>query len=311
MRFPWRRAKPQEAAPASAPSPTVPEGELSVLTAAQVIERTRAGALIDALRVKLGFPARLFETGVLPVVHAYAEFAQMLPASNARDPVAPGGLFVHGIEAAALALDFRRGQILPKGAAPEVIGEQLHRWTYAVLIAALLHEVDAPLAVLRVEMRKSGSALEPWLPLMGALTTCCALTYCWEQTQADAEELRGKLPLLLFDRFVPTAMVEWLAGDAVLVRDLLRHLAGEGAGRGDALTELAVRAHTQAAGRAPTPRVPDRSAAAQASVPPAATESRRGASQRGPKNPQTPADDDFLEAVEEPEAERLPKRKAR
>lgn len=313
IRLPWRRATSPEAPQTAVPTEPVPDGELRVLTASQVIEHTRTARLIDALNVKLGFPARLVETGVLPVVHAYAEFAQMLPASTAREPTTPGGLFVHGIEAAGIALDYRRGQILPKGAPPEVIGEQAHRWTYAVLIATLLHEVDEPLTALRVQMRRTATALEPWWPVMGALTTCCALSYRWGTAPDSASELRGKLPLLLFDRFVPTPIVEWLAADTALVRELLRHLSREAAGRGDALHDLAVRAHAQAAGRALASASLNGADGACHETPPSAakTDARRQVPERRPARTEAPVPDEFLEPVEDPEMASPPRRKAR
>lgn len=106
-----------------------------------LVERTRSAALIDLLRVKLGFPSEVFERAVHPVIERYAHIAQLRPAPEPQRHAYPGGLFVRGLELGSRALDYRRGQILPRGAAPEAIGAHSHRWTYAVFVAALLHGV--------------------------------------------------------------------------------------------------------------------------------------------------------------------------
>lgn len=116
-------------------APTEPE--LPVIGLPTLLERTRSAALIDLLRVKLGFPREVFARAVYPVIERCAQIAQLRPASEPH--AYPGGLFVRGLELGSRALDYRRGQILPRGAAPEVIGAHAHRWTYAVFVAALLH----------------------------------------------------------------------------------------------------------------------------------------------------------------------------
>ncbi len=116
---------------------TTPDVELRVLRFQALIERTRAGVVVELLRIKLGFPREVFERSVTPVIECYAEFVQLLPASES--PCAdPDELFARALDVASRALDYRRGQILPRGAAPEVIGAQAHRWTYAVFVSALL-----------------------------------------------------------------------------------------------------------------------------------------------------------------------------
>jgi len=114
-----------------------PDVELRVLRFQALIERTRAGAVVELLRIKLGFPREVFERSVTPVIECYADFIQLLPASESPC-VNPDELFTRALDVASRALDYRRGQILPRGAAPEVIGAQAHRWTYAVFVSALL-----------------------------------------------------------------------------------------------------------------------------------------------------------------------------
>lgn len=113
--------------------------DLQDIDLTSLIERTGTRVLVDLLRIKLGFPWEVFERAVSPVIEGYARVVQLRPALDSDLHAHAGGLFIRGLELGSRALDFRRGQILPRGAAPEVIGAHAHRWSYAVLVAALLN----------------------------------------------------------------------------------------------------------------------------------------------------------------------------
>ena len=170
---------------------------------------------------------------------------------ESQDHANPGGLFTRGLEIASRALDYRRGQILPRGAAPEVIGAQAHRWTYAVFVAALLHDVGKTMAELRVVMRAGRGVPEPWSPRSGSMSACGAVSYRVEflENAARQDELHGSLPVQLLNRFVPPSVLEWLAEDPELMRELLAFLSGDNSARTGAISELVLRAAAQSGSR--------------------------------------------------------------
>ncbi len=182
---------------------TTSDVELRLLRFQALIERTNTDAVVELLRIKLGFPREVFERAVSPVIEGYAEFVQVLPASESPR-VNTDELFTRSLDVASRALDYRRGQILPRGAAPEVIGAQAHRWTYAVFVSALL---------------------------------CSAGRYRSDQAEGHAEQF--------LDRFVPPSVVEWLAEDPALMRELLAFLCGGNSAQGGAISELVFRAATE------------------------------------------------------------------
>jgi len=182
--------------------------DLPVLGFQALIERTRTATLIDLLRIKLGFPREVFERAVSPVIEGYAEFVQLLPASESQHHANQGGIFTYSLEVVSRALDYRRGQILPRGAAPEVIGAQAHRWTYAVFVAALLCGVGKNM--LKVHERH---------------------------------------PVQLLDQFVPPSILQWLAEDPALMRELLAFLSGVNSAQGGAISELVLRAAAELGSR--------------------------------------------------------------
>ena len=150
----------------------------------------------------MGWAREVFEPVVRPVIDGYAAHLQGLPATESLLHAATGARFTHALQVGSRALDFRRGQILPRGAAPEVIGAQAHRWTYAVFVAALLHDT-----------RQEGLA---------------------EQ---------------LLNRFVPPLVLDWLAADPELMRELVAFLSGDDSAPTGAISELVRRAAGQSPSR--------------------------------------------------------------
>jgi integrating conjugative element relaxase (TIGR03760 family) len=235
----------------SAAPATLSQGEFPVLEFDSLIERTGTRDLFEALRPKLGFPPEMFDASVRPVIAVFAEFVQLLPASESHHHAEPGGLFAHTMEVVSFALDYRRGQILPKGAPPEAIGEQAHRWTYAVFVAALLHDVGKPIADLRVYLRKGASGSEPWSPLAGSIAACGATSYRVEFAARESRqyELHARLPVLLLNRFVPSSILGWLSADSGLIRELFSHLSGEKGAQEGMLHQLVSRGDAESVRR--------------------------------------------------------------
>lgn len=229
-----------------------PAGEFPVVVPKALIERTRTGALIDLLRIKLGFPPEVFAPAAYPVIEAYAGFVQLLPAPESRHHARPGGRFTCGLELALRALDHRRGQILPRGAQPEAIGARAHRWTYAVFVAALLYGVRNTAAGLRILMRVGGRDPRPWDPLAGSMLAEGASSYRVEIVERDAvrEDRHGDLASRLFNQCVPAPVLAWLAEDAALMRELLAWLSMVSAEPRGAIAELVLRAATGSSARA-------------------------------------------------------------
>lgn len=156
-----------------------------------IIDRAGLAHLIVLLRIKMGFPADVFDHAVRPLIDGYAEFVQLLPVAESRRYGEPGGQLYRAMAMALRALDHRRGHILPRGAPPEIIGAQAHRWTYAVFAAALLRD-----------------AVESASP------------------QESAGEFDGKAAVQVFERCVPPIILIWLQEDAGLMAELLAVLGG-------------------------------------------------------------------------------------
>ena len=217
-------------ATAVAPSQVTECEMLPVLAAADLFAVTRTEGLLTIIQSKCGFSAEHFDRTVMQVLKAYAEFVQQLPA-GADHLGSPRGMLIHALKMADLALTFRRGQILPKGAAPEDIMRLEHRWTYAVLVTALTRHVGKHISDLHVTMYREGSRVgERWAPLSGGIADCGAVRYsvrCVAKDKGQREHLLdGKLPVFLYHRLVPAEALWWLSNDHELTAELMAVLAG-------------------------------------------------------------------------------------
>lgn len=84
---------------------------------------------VNLLRVRMGFPREVFDRLVLPVVVGLCTAHESCGLAD--------GVFVRRLAIAARALELRRGLVLPRGMPPELVGGLAHRWTWAVVMAAL------------------------------------------------------------------------------------------------------------------------------------------------------------------------------
>jgi integrating conjugative element relaxase (TIGR03760 family) len=113
-----------------------------VLSPKELIQITKTQELIQAILQQTGFKDKTCQTCVIPFIEAMAAYVQLLPASERHHHAHIGGLFEHLLEVAHNALRARKGVSLPFGSQAEDVSQQKLVWTYAVLIAAMLHDIN-------------------------------------------------------------------------------------------------------------------------------------------------------------------------
>ena len=217
-------------------SPIAPHGmpsglgrEQPVLRAQSLIDHLNLGNAIRCLRIKLAFPAEVFALAAQPLIEAHAEFVQMLPVSG-RVQLGPAGGQLHLAFVTVLrSLDRRRSQILPRGAAPEVIGARAHRWTYAVFVSALLRDLHHVSDGMRVWMVMGTGVSRTWNPAAGSMRSGGALGYVVEPLPPGLvpDPIDAAAAWGLFERCVPAAIQDWLSEDPAVMAELRACLGGD------------------------------------------------------------------------------------
>jgi hypothetical protein len=98
---------------------------------------------VALLRIRLAFPREAYAPLVEPLL-AFAECPTACARTEATADVSVDISFRRSVGSALRAIAIRREHILPLSAPPERIGDLEHRWTYAVLVAALLRHAYTP-----------------------------------------------------------------------------------------------------------------------------------------------------------------------
>ena len=214
----------------------IPPGWMPVLPEEELKRHLGTGSLLASIRVKTGLAPANFEQDYGQTVSRFMTFAQLLPASESHHHAQPGGLLLHALETANIALHLRRAQVLPPGVAPEDIQRREHRWSFGVFLAALIHDVGKPLTDLHVVIAKPRGE-GPWSPLAGDMAKCGAVRYrvMFEASCASPAGLSGgrdyaahqRLGVFLMQRLVPQTTLAWLSEDAELLTQLTAFLSGE------------------------------------------------------------------------------------
>jgi len=202
----------------------LPHDALPVFSGAQLMERSQYATLLQSVLNKTGLSAENNQSDIVPVVQAYAEFVQLLPASEAHHHANPGGLLLHTLEVVDFALAYRRSYMLPLGAGAERVNELKHVWTSGVLLSALFHDVGKPMSDVLVQMYgpKLPRAGRRWQAMAGSMLDQGATHYTVNFNPERRYEDHQNLSLSLMQRLVPAHVVAWLAElDSELLRQLM------------------------------------------------------------------------------------------
>ncbi len=202
--------------------------------AAQLLGVVQADKALKEIYRKTRFSHATWERDCLHAIRRYAEFVQLLPASESHHHAHAGGLLAHTLEMLLAALAWRSGRMLPEGAPIEQIDAQRDEWTLVVFYCALLHDIAKPMTDLRVSWRSKDMA-DPlrWHPTSGALTQVTQgradVEYLVEFTPKALRDYRAhaRLAMLVLPHIAPASALAILARTPAAFECLNRYLSGE------------------------------------------------------------------------------------
>lgn len=226
-------------------------GWLRVSGADDLLALLKAETSLGHLRRQSRLAPAVFERDFLLAIHRYAEFVQLMPASESHHHAHAGGLLSHTLEMVLAALTWRNGCLLPQGAQAEQVDAQRDHWTYVVFFAALLHDAGKPMADLRVACRKPRSSVDlPWMPLAGSLVEFGAAEYKVGFTPKAQRDYGAhqRVAVTLLQRFAPPTALSFIASVPEAMHALTRVLNGED--RDGAIASLVQRADRASVGHA-------------------------------------------------------------
>jgi integrating conjugative element relaxase (TIGR03760 family) len=209
-------------------------GWLRVLPSDELLQVVQADKALREIwrRTRLAQP--VWQRDCLIAIHRYAEFVQLLPASEAHHHAHAGGLLSHTLEMLLAALAWRGGRLLPEGAPIEIIDAQRDEWTLVVFYSALLHDIAKPMTDLMVSWRTLGMAdAIRWQPMSGSLNQVIVgkggAEYLVEFAPKAARDYRAhsRMAMLLLPHIASPTALAFLARQPAAFAALQRYLSGE------------------------------------------------------------------------------------
>ena len=188
-------------------------GLVRVMSPDALLAAEHRRTLLRQITHLLALPAQHQKRYVDAVIARYAAWVQLMPASEAHHHAGLGGMLDHGLEVAAKALQIRRGHVLPPGAAPERIVHEADVWTYAVLAAALVHDMAKPVVDQVITLyAEDGRRLGPWEPWHGPIPDRPdAAWYAVRYRRDRRHKLHEPVAPLVAHWVLPACSLTWIA----------------------------------------------------------------------------------------------------
>ena len=214
---------------ASVPPATADGNVLPVLTADQLYSRLSLHNRLRGIRRKVAIDPQRFEAMYGKPIARYCEVVQLLPASQAHHHAYPGGLIVHTLSVIEYAINERQKYTLPLASEPEVIEAQKNLWTYAVFVAALLHDIGKA-----VTMAWYIDAAQDKIrnPAAGTLLQQGCKHYTLKFRPTQYYKLHERLGLLYLSQLLDSTSLDYLTRDLDIFAEVLGYVSADRASWG-------------------------------------------------------------------------------
>ena len=203
---------------------------LPVLTADQLYTRLELHNRLRSIRRKVGIDPKRYEYMYAAPIAKYCELVQLLPASQAYHHAYHGGLIVHTLSVVENAIYERNRYELPLASEPEVIEAQKNLWTYAVFVAALLHDIGKVMTMVYFIDRDGQQRIIN--PAAGSLLQQGVKTYALQFRETRHYRLHERLGLLFMAQLLDAISMDFLTRDLDIFGEVLGYINADEAAWG-------------------------------------------------------------------------------
>lgn len=203
----------------SEPGHGVPAGWTPVHPPTHLLAEPHRQRLVERIWQYTALSTEQFEQLYRQPLLRYAEYVQLLPASESHHHAYAGGMLDHGLELVATALKLRQSHLLPATAAPEDQAVQADAWSAAIGYGALLHDIGKVAVDLEVECLNG----QRWHPWHGPLEH----PYRFRYVSGRDYKLHNAAAGLVFTEILDRDILDWLSTYPTPWCSLLYLLAGQ------------------------------------------------------------------------------------
>ena len=203
----------------SEPAHGVPVGWTPVHPPTHLLAEPHRQRLMERIWQYTALSTEQFEQLYRQPLLRYAEYVQLLPASESHHHAYAGGMLDHGMELVATALKLRQSHLLPATAAPEDQAVQADAWSAAIGYGALLHDIGKVAVDLEVECLNG----QRWHPWHGPLEH----PYRFRYVTGRDYKLHNAAAGLVFTQILDRDILDWLSVYPTPWCSLLYVLAGQ------------------------------------------------------------------------------------
>ena len=200
-----------------------------VLAAEALYTRLSLHNRLRGIRRKVAIDPQRFEAMYGKPIAKYCETVQLLPASQAHHHAYPGGLIVHTLSVIEYAINERQKYTLPLASEPEVIEAQKNLWTYAVFVAALLHDIGKALTMAWYIDAAQDKIRNP---AAGPLLQQGCKHYTLKFRPTAHYQLHERLGLLFLPQLLDSISLDYLTRDLDIFSEVLGYVSADRASWG-------------------------------------------------------------------------------
>ena len=200
-----------------------------VLAAEALYTRLSLHNRLRGIRRKVAIDPQRFEAMYGKPIAKYCETVQLLPASQAHHHAYPGGLIVHTLSVIEYAINERQKYTLPLASEPEVIEAQKNLWTYAVFVAALLHDIGKALTMAWYIDAAQDKIRNP---AAGTLLQQGCKHYTLKFRPTAHYQLHERLGLLFLPQLLDSISLDYLTRDLDIFSEVLGYVSADRASWG-------------------------------------------------------------------------------
>ena len=200
-----------------------------VLAAEALYTRLSLHNRLRGIRRKVAIDPQRFEAMYGKPIAKYCETVQLLPASQAHHHAYPGGLIVHTLSVIEYAINERQKYTLPLASEPEVIEAQKNLWTYAVFVAALLHDIGKAVTMAWYIDTAQDKIRNP---AAGTLLQQGCKHYTLKFRPTQHYHLHERLGLLFLPQLLDSISMDYLTRDLDIFSEVLGYVSADRASWG-------------------------------------------------------------------------------